>query len=65
MREDRIKIEYIKGCMGMAASILDKVRENRLRWFGHVLKREKSKAIGTIMEMNVKRKKKRGRPKKR
>jgi len=30
------------------------MRENRLGWFGHVLRRENLEAVGTVMEMNVK-----------
>jgi len=35
-REDRIRNEYVRGCIGVS-SIVDKTRENRLRWFGHVM----------------------------
>ena len=34
-RKDMIKNEDIRGKVGVAA-IEDKMRENRLRWFGHV-----------------------------
>lgn len=39
------------------------MRENRLRWFGHVMTREKMEAIRSVMEMNVEGRK--GNPKKR
>jgi len=40
---------------------LDKLRENRLKWFSHVIRREESEAVRTVMEMNIE--KRRGRPK--
>jgi len=43
-KEDRIKNKYVRGSIGVA-SILDKMRENRLRWFGHVMTRGETKAV--------------------
>jgi len=34
-RKDRIINEYVRGSKGVA-SIVDKMRENRVKWFGHV-----------------------------
>jgi len=34
--------------------IVDKMRGNRLRWFGYVMKRENWEAVRTVMGMNVK-----------
>jgi hypothetical protein len=50
-REDRMKMEYVSSSIGVA-SIVDK-RENRLRWFGHVVRREKINAVRVVMKMNV------------
>jgi len=33
---------------------MDKIRENRLKWFDHVMRKENSKAIRIVMEMNIK-----------
>eukprot|EP00102_Acyrthosiphon_pisum_P026090 XP_016663300.1 PREDICTED: uncharacterized protein LOC107884852 [Acyrthosiphon pisum] len=63
-REDRIRNEYIRDSIGVA-SIVDKMRENRLRWLGHVLRREKTEAISVAKKMSVDGKRGRGRPKKR
>jgi len=30
------------------------MRENRLRWFGHIMKREETKAVRVVMKMNIK-----------
>ncbi|KAK3567071.1 hypothetical protein QTP86_009268 [Hemibagrus guttatus] len=47
-RLDRIRNEYIRGTAHVGR-LGDKVREARLRWFGHVQRREKSaKAVVTI-----------------
>ena len=61
-REDRIKNEYVRGSIGVA-SIVDKMRENRLRWLGHVMRREETSAVRVVMKMNVEGKRGRGRPK--
>ena len=63
-REDRIRNEYIRGSIGVS-SIVEKMRENRLRWFGHVRRREETEAVRVVMDMNVVGKRGRGRPKKR
>jgi len=39
-REDRIKNECVRGSIGVA-SIVDKIRDNRLRRFGYVMKEER------------------------
>jgi len=36
-REDRIRNEYVKGSIG-EAPIVDKMRDNRLRWFKYVMR---------------------------
>jgi len=37
-RESRIKNEYVKGSVEVT-SIIDKMRENRFKWFDHVTRR--------------------------
>jgi len=37
-KEDRIKNEYVSGSIGVVP-IVDKMRENRLKWFGHLMRR--------------------------
>jgi len=51
-RRNLIRNEYVRGCIGVAM-IVDKTRENRLRWFAHFMRRENSKAVGTVMKINV------------
>jgi hypothetical protein len=56
--------EYVRGSIGVA-SMVDNMRENRLRWFGHVMRREETKAVRVVIKMNVERKRGRGSPKNR
>ena len=64
-RKDKIKRnEYIRGtvkvkCLGM------KMREGRLRWYEHVIRRDQEYVRIKMMEMELMGKRKRGRPKKR
>ena len=62
-REHKIRNEYIRGSIGVA-SIVDKLRENRLRWLGHVLRREETEAVKLVREKHVVGKRGRGIPKK-
>jgi hypothetical protein len=41
---------------------MDKMRENRVRWFGHVIRREETKAARVVMKINIERNKGRRRP---
>jgi len=44
MREDRIRNEYVRSSIGIM-SIEDKMRDNRLKWFRHVMRRGETKAV--------------------
>jgi len=45
-------------------SIIDKMRENRLRWFGYVMRREDSEAVRIVMGLSIEGKRGRGKSKK-
>ncbi|KAK3572128.1 hypothetical protein QTP86_022206 [Hemibagrus guttatus] len=63
-RLDRIRNEYIRGTAHVG-HLGDKVREARLRWFGHV-QRRKSEYIGRrMLDMELPGRRQRGRPKRR
>ncbi|KAK3510965.1 hypothetical protein QTP70_027797 [Hemibagrus guttatus] len=63
-RLDGIRNEYIRGTAHVGR-LDDKVREARLRWFGHVQRRERE-YIGRIMlDMELPGRRQRGRPKRR
>ena len=63
-REDRIRNEYIRGS-SKVVEISKKAQEGRLRWYGHLLRREEDHVGRRIMEMEVHGRRRRGRPKKR
>ncbi|KAK3555065.1 hypothetical protein QTP86_007988 [Hemibagrus guttatus] len=63
-RLDRIRNEYIRGT-AHAGHLGDKVREARLRWFGHVQRRESEYIGRRMLDMELPGRRQRGRPKRR
>ncbi|MCJ8733560.1 hypothetical protein PDJAM_G00224980 [Pangasius djambal] len=63
-RLDRIRNEYIRGT-AHAGRLGDKVREARLRWFGHVQRRESEYIGRRMLDMELPGRRQRGRPKRR
>ncbi|KAK3512437.1 hypothetical protein QTP70_009855 [Hemibagrus guttatus] len=63
-RLDRIRNEYIRGTAHVGR-LGDKVREARLRWFGHVQRRESEYIGGRMLDMELPGRRQRGRPKRR
>ncbi|KAK3537128.1 hypothetical protein QTP70_002141 [Hemibagrus guttatus] len=63
-RLDRIRNEYIRGTAHVG-HLGDKVREARLRWFGHVQRRESEYIGRRMLDMKLPGRRKRGRPKRR
>ena len=63
-REDRIRNEYIRGSTKVV-EISKKVQEGRLRWYGHLMRRENDHVGRNTMEMEVQGRRRRGRPRKR
>ena len=62
-RKDKIRNEYVRGTAKIA-KLRDKLWNARLRWYGHVKRREGY--VGkTMMEMAVPGRRKRGRPRRR
>jgi len=62
--KDRKRNEDIRRTVGVA-SIMDKIREARLRWYGHVQRREDGNCVMRIMEAEVYGHRSRGRQQKR
>ena len=62
---DRIRNERINRGTSKVGEISKKVQESRLKWYGHVLRREDEYVGKRVMAMEVPRKKRRGRPKRR
>jgi hypothetical protein len=61
---DRIENEYFRGSLKVAPGT-EKMRSNRLAWYGHVMRRDESHITKRVMSMNVDGCPSRGRPKKR
>jgi len=54
-------MEYVKGSVGVA-SVMDKIKENRLR-FEHVMRREETEAVRVVLKRNIEKRRGSGRPK--
>ena len=63
-RKDKIRNEYIRGTV-IIERLGMKMREGRLRLYGHVMRRDQEYAGRKMMEMELPGKRKRGRPKRR
>ncbi|KAK3539909.1 hypothetical protein QTP70_019554 [Hemibagrus guttatus] len=63
-RLDRIRNEFIRGTAHVGR-LGDKVREARLRWFGHVQRRESEYIGRRMLDMELPGRRQRGRPKRR
>ena len=61
---DRVRNEDVRKRMGVA-TLAEKTRENRLRWYGHVLRREQSSVARRSLELTVAGKRPPGKPKQR
>ena len=64
MKLDKIRNERIRGEMKVG-EIAKKLQERRLKWYGHVMRREEHYIGRRAMEMKVQGRRKRGRPKRR
>ena len=63
-RKDKIRNEYVGGTAKIAR-LGDKHRDARLRWYGHVKRREEGYVEKRMMEMAVPGRRKRGRQRRR
>ena len=63
-RKDKIRNEHIRSTVKVERLVM-KMREGRLRWYGHVTRRDQEYVGRKIMEMELPGKRKRGRPKRR
>ena len=60
-RQDRVRNDYVRGSLKVAP-ISMKVKETRLRWFGHVMRREANHPTRRTLEMEPPGRRRRGRP---
>ena len=63
-RRDKIRNETIRGTVKVR-EISDKIQESRLKWYGHVMRRDEQYVGRRVMEMDVQGRRRRGRPKRR
>ena len=63
-RKDKIRNEHIRSTVKVERLGM-KMREGRLRWYGHVMRRDIEYIGRKMMEMELPRKRRRGRPKRR
>ena len=63
-RKDKIRNEHIRSTVKVERLGM-KMREDRLRWYGHVMRRDQEYVGRKMMEMELPGKRKRGRPKRR
>ena len=61
IRMDRVKNEQVRGSVKVSEASL-RVQEARLRWYGHLLRRNEQHVTREVMEMEVNGTQKRGRP---
>ena len=64
MRKDKIRNEHIRSTIEVERLGM-KMREDRLRWYGHVMRRDQEYVGRKMIEMELPGKRKRGRPKRR
>ena len=62
--KDKIRNEYVRGTVKIA-KLGDKLRNAKLRWYGHLKRREEGYMGKRMMEMAVPGRRKRGRPRRR
>ena len=63
-RKDKIRNEHIRSTVKVERLGM-KMRESRLRWYGHVMRRDQEYVGRKMMEMELPGKRRRGRPKRR
>ena len=64
MRKDKVRNGYIKSTVKVERLGM-KMREGRLRWYGHVMRRDQEYIGRKMMEMELPGKRKKGRPRRR
>ena len=50
---DKIPSEELKTRMGLEKDIVEAVRESRLRWYGHVMRKKDEEGVKKCMNMTV------------
>ena len=61
---DRVSTDVLRDRVGVVVTIEDFIIQRRLRWYGHVIRRDISYQIREVMEHEIPGKRKKGRPRK-
>ena len=61
---DRVSTDVLRDKVGVVVTIKDSIIQRRLRWYGHVIRRDISSEIREVMEHEIPGKRKKGRPRK-
>ena len=61
---DRVSTDVLRDKMGVVVTIKDSINQRRLRWYGHVIRRDISFQIREVMEHEIPGKRKKGRRRK-
>ena len=61
---DRVLTDVLRDKVGVVVTIKDFIIQRRLRWYGHVIRRDISSQIHEVMEHEIPVKRKKGRPRK-
>lgn len=63
-KKDRVENRYIRGSIKVTEAS-KKLKENKLRWYGHIKRRDENELVRKMLDMDVQGRRRRGRPKKR
>ena len=61
---DRVSTDFLRDKVGVVVTIKNSIIQRRLRWYGHVIRRDISSQIREVMEHEIPGKRKKGRPRK-
>ena len=59
-RRDKIRNEHIRGTIVVQPA--KKITEKRLKWYGHVMRMKEERVVRIMLDVNIPRKRRRGRP---
>ena len=59
---DRVSTDVLRDRVDAVAKIEDMIIQNRLRWFGHIMRGDINSQIREVMEVEITGKRKKGRP---
>ena len=61
---EKKRVEDLMEMLGLKETVVQIAKQNKVRWYGHMLRRDDGHVLRKALEFEVKGKRKRGRPKK-